>query len=106
MIVRDILQEFDSQKEVEEEEKKYSPFKQSPHFDDILNEIDEGIGKREINIGKPIIVIDAQNVAMRYGKNEKFTCEGITVAINFWKKHGHPVKAFAPEYLLDYEQVG
>ena len=54
---------------------------------------------------KPLIVLDAQNVAMRHGKDQVFSCKGIQIAIQFWKKNGHEVICFLPEYLFNYKEV-
>ena len=42
---------------------------------------------------------------MRHGKGKLFSTLGIKLAINFWVKNGHTVKAFLPDYLFDIEQV-
>ena len=55
---------------------------------------------------KPLIVLDAQNVAMRHGVDAQFSCKGILIAVNFWQKNGHDVICFLPEYLLNYAAVG
>lgn len=54
---------------------------------------------------KPLIVLDAQNVAMKHGRDKLFSTKGIHIAINYWMKNGHKVVCFLPEYLFDYEQV-
>lgn len=46
-----------------------------------------------------------QNIAMKHGKNEKFSCAGIIIAINFWVLNGHKVIGFMPEYLMDSKKV-
>ena len=35
---------------------------------------------------KPLIVLDAQNVAMRHGVDVCFSCKGIRIAVNFWQR--------------------
>lgn len=54
---------------------------------------------------KPLIVIDAQNIAMKHGKDKLFSVKGIQIAVNYWNKNGHRVVGFLPEYLFDYEEV-
>ena len=54
---------------------------------------------------KPLIVLDAQNVAMRHGQDKLFSCRGIQIAVQYWVKNGHKVICFLPEYLFDYQQV-
>lgn len=55
---------------------------------------------------KPLIVLDAQNIAMRHGKDKVFSCRGIQIAVQYWVKNGHKVICFLPEYLFNYEEVG
>ena len=50
-------------------------------------------------------MIDAQNVAMRHGKDKLFSVKGIHLCLNYWIKNGHNVVCFVPEYLFDYKQV-
>lgn len=52
---------------------------------------------------KPLIILDAQNIAMKHGKDKVFSVKGIYLAINYWKKNGHQVVCFVPDYLVDYE---
>lgn len=52
---------------------------------------------------KPLIVLDAQNVAMKHGRDKLFSVKGIHIAVNYWHKNGHKVICFLPEYLFDYE---
>lgn len=54
---------------------------------------------------KPLIILDAQNVAMKHGRDKLFSVKGIQIAVNYWVKNGHKVVCFLPEYLFDYEQV-
>ena len=42
---------------------------------------------------------------MRHGKDKYFSVKGIQIAITYWKKNGHEVVCFVPDYLVDYEQV-
>eukprot|EP00298_Acanthocystis_sp_HF-20_P009528 c18361_g1_i4.p1 GENE.c18361_g1_i4~~c18361_g1_i4.p1 ORF type:complete len:526 (+),score=180.09 c18361_g1_i4:69-1646(+) len=55
---------------------------------------------------KPLIVIDSANVAMRHGKQNKFSCAGLKICVDYWQRQGHKVIAFLPEYFLDYERAG
>lgn len=54
---------------------------------------------------KPLIVIDASNVAMRHGKNSFFSVKGIQVVVEYWQKNGHKVVCFLPDYLFSHDQV-
>jgi hypothetical protein len=42
---------------------------------------------------------------MRHGRDKTFSVKGIQIAINYWRKNGHEVVCFVPDYLVDYEQV-
>ena len=53
-----------------------------------------------------MIVVDASNAAMRYGKNKEFIVRGLQIVLEFWKKNGHQVICFLPDYLFNYEEVG
>lgn len=71
-----------------------------------LEDTDTAMGKIGRTIGgdyKPLIVLDAQNVAMKHGRDKFFSTKGIHLAINYWIKNGHKVVCFLPEYLFDYE---
>jgi hypothetical protein len=54
---------------------------------------------------KPLIIIDASNIAMRHGKNSFFSVKGIQVVAEYWQKNGHKVICFLPDYLFSYDQV-
>lgn len=43
-----------------------------------------------------LIVIDAANVAMRHGLKAKFSCNGIQLALDFFRAAGHKTVAFLP----------
>ena len=81
--------------------------KQKSKDEEIFDQIDslnDGI-KTSVTTSKPLIVLDAQNIAMRHGKDKFFSVMGIQIAINYWRKNGHQVVCFVPDYLLDYNQV-
>lgn len=44
----------------------------------------------------PLIIIDAPNIAMRYGMTKSFACNGIAIAIEFFQRLGHKVIGFLP----------
>jgi len=46
------------------------------------------------------MLLDVQNIAMRFGHSKKFACLGIKVAIEYWQGLGHRVLGFLPDYLL------
>ena len=50
---------------------------------------------------KPLIVLDASNIAMRHGENKGiYSTKGIQIAIEFFTKNGHKVISFLPDYLF------
>ena len=55
--------------------------------------------------GPPLIILDVQNIAMRYSHNKKFSCIGIKIAIDYWVSRGHRVLGFLPDYLLWREKI-
>lgn len=54
---------------------------------------------------KPLIVLDAPNIAMRCGRGKQFTSAGITAAIVYYQRRGHKVVAFLPESYLDADKI-
>ena len=60
--------------------------------------------KNQPKLEKPLIVIDVQNVAMKYG-NGIFLCKGIEISLNFWKNRHHEVVGFMPDYLLNDKEI-
>ncbi len=60
-------------------------------------------GKNIINIPvektKPLIILDASNIAMRHG-DQKFSSKGIQIAMDYFNKNGHKVISFLPEYFF------
>ena len=50
---------------------------------------------------KPLIVLDASNIAMRHGEQKGiYSTKGIKIAIDFFTKNGHQVISFLPDYLF------
>lgn len=47
------------------------------------------ISESKLKEDKPLIIVDASNVAMRYGKNKEFKVKGIQIVVEYWKKNGH-----------------
>ena len=43
---------------------------------------------------------------MRHGLNKRFSCQGIQIVIEYFKKLGHTVMAFMPDYYMNYEKIG
>ena len=54
---------------------------------------------------KPLIVLDAPNIAMRMGKGKQFKSAAISAAIVFYQRRGHRVVAFLPESYLDVDRI-
>jgi hypothetical protein len=44
----------------------------------------------------PLIVLDVPNIAMRHGRNAKFSCKGVKIAFDFFLHTGHKVIGFLP----------
>ncbi len=42
---------------------------------------------------------------MRYGKNACFKVKGVQIVVEFFKKNGHNVICFLPDYLFNYDEV-
>ena len=50
---------------------------------------------------KPLIVLDASNIAMRHGEQKSiYSTKGIEIAIEYFTKNGHKVISFLPDYLF------
>ena len=63
----------------------------------IINENKISKEKKE----KPLIVLDASNIAMRHGEQKGiYSTKGIQIAIEFFTKNGHKVISFLPDYLF------
>jgi hypothetical protein len=54
---------------------------------------------------KPLILLDASNIAMRHG-DRNFSCKGIKIVMDFFKRSGHEVLSFLPEYLFNKASPG
>ncbi len=48
---------------------------------------------------KPLVLLDASNIAMRHG-DKKFSTKGIKIVIDYFISNGHQVLSFLPEYLF------
>ena len=48
---------------------------------------------------KPLIILDASNVAMRHG-GQTYSTKGIKIVMDYFTKNGHQVISFLPEYLF------
>eukprot|EP00475_Leptophrys_vorax_P015819 TRINITY_DN2216_c0_g1_i1.p1 TRINITY_DN2216_c0_g1~~TRINITY_DN2216_c0_g1_i1.p1 ORF type:complete len:809 (-),score=213.44 TRINITY_DN2216_c0_g1_i1:230-2602(-) len=57
-------------------------------------------------LDRRLVVVDVANIAMAHGKNQKFSCKGIEIALEFYEKLGCDVVGFLPEYYFDYGRVG
>ena len=51
------------------------------------------------------MILDVQNIAMRFGHSQKFACQGIKIALDFWQSRGHRCIGFLPDYLLWREKI-
>jgi hypothetical protein len=74
--------------------------------EDFFKQIDLHASSTTHKVGeKPLIIIDASNVAMRHGKNSFFSVKGLQIVVEYWQKNGHQVVCFLPDYLFSYDQV-
>ena len=45
------------------------------------------------------VVIDGSNVAMSHGNKDRFSCKGIAIAVEFFRKRGHKnISVFVPKW--------
>ena len=59
------------------------------------------VTKEKKEKAKPLIVLDASNIAMRHGEQKGiYSTKGIQIAIEFFTKNGHKVISFLPDYLF------
>ena len=56
--------------------------------------------------GKPLIVIDGPNVAIKHGQRTRFSCRGIQLVIEYWQAAGHRTLAFVPDSYLNFDRAG
>jgi hypothetical protein len=57
--------------------------------EDFFKEIDSIATASQKKGEKPLIIVDASNVAMRHGKNSFFSVKGIQIVVEYWQKNGH-----------------
>ena len=56
---------------------------------------------------RPLLVLDLPNICMRHGDHKVFSCAGLAICIEYWRKKGfRRIVAFVPSHLLSYERVG
>mmetsp|Transcript_34762 Transcript_34762/g.67619 ORF Transcript_34762/g.67619 Transcript_34762/m.67619 type:complete len:1314 (-) Transcript_34762:589-4530(-) len=56
---------------------------------------------------KPLLILDLPNICMRHGQHKRFSCAGIQLCIDHFRKRGFKkMVAFVPEHLLDYDNAG
>ena len=53
---------------------------------------------------KNMIILDGQNVAIRYGDTQ-FSAEGLQIALDYWIKKGHQAHVMLPDYCFNKEEV-
>jgi hypothetical protein len=53
----------------------------------------------------PLIVLDAPNIAMRHGLNERFSSRGIAIVFNYFLSMGHKVIGFLPVSVLRLNKI-
>ncbi|CDW86913.1 UNKNOWN [Stylonychia lemnae] len=73
--------------------------------EDFFSQIDQISRVNQRVDQKPMIIVDAQNSAMRHGGSKFFSVLGVQIVIEYWHKNGHQVVCFLPDYLFNYDQV-
>ena len=63
-----------------------------------------GLGLNTETKEKNKIIIDGQNVAIRYG-DTRFSSMGLKLAIECFKERGHEVHVVLPDYFFNKEEV-
>lgn len=53
---------------------------------------------------KHLIILDGQNIAIRYG-DTRFSSLGLKIAIDYWVEKGHTVHVLLPDYFFNKEEV-
>jgi len=86
------------------EEIKLMPTRDFFEGESEVYKIHNQISEANIKIGKPLIVVDVQNIAMKYG-NGTFVCKGIEITLEFWKNRKHKVVGFIPDYLINDREI-
>eukprot|EP00347_Sterkiella_histriomuscorum_P013648 403363909 len=111
LILKDNLEMLRCTFEDKKQSNNNSPIKESMDPEELKEseQFFEQIDKLAINSQKldqkPLIIVDAQNAAMRHGGGKLFSVKGIQIVIEFWHKNGHQVVCFLPDYLLNYDQI-
>eukprot|EP00826_Nyctotherus_ovalis_P038528 TRINITY_DN3613_c0_g1_i4.p1 TRINITY_DN3613_c0_g1~~TRINITY_DN3613_c0_g1_i4.p1 ORF type:complete len:668 (+),score=198.15 TRINITY_DN3613_c0_g1_i4:321-2324(+) len=103
-LVKELLSKMECEV-VEPEEIKMMPAENFFKADsEELKKIHDQISKAKVRPDKPLIVVDVQNVAMKYG-NGTFVCKGIEIALDFWRNKQHKVVGFMPDYLVNEREI-
>lgn len=75
----------------QKEEKKEELFEDEDDLkQDIRKEIEDSFKnlptQHELNVQKTLIVVDGMNVAIRHGRDKRFSSKGLKIAIDYWLK--------------------
>lgn len=65
----------------------------------IFNQFKAQINFTNVKKIKPLILLDASNIAMRHG-NQTFSTKGVKIVMDYFTVNGHKVLSFLPEYLF------
>ncbi|XP_023303449.2 putative uncharacterized protein DDB_G0289963, partial [Lucilia cuprina] len=55
----------------------------------------------ELNEGKRMVIIDGSNVAFKHGLDQAFSVKGLKIAIEYFERMGHEVKAVIPQFRMN-----
>ncbi|KAM7343159.1 aarF domain containing kinase 1 isoform 2-T2 [Cochliomyia hominivorax] len=58
-------------------------------------------GKEGLTSGKRMVIIDGSNVAFKHGLDQVFSVKGLKIAIEYFEKMGHEVKAVIPQFRMN-----
>ncbi|XP_037819177.1 putative uncharacterized protein DDB_G0287457 isoform X2 [Lucilia sericata] len=55
----------------------------------------------ELTEGKRMVIIDGSNVAFKHGLDQAFSVKGLKIAIEYFERMGHEVKAVIPQFRMN-----
>ncbi|XP_065369751.1 uncharacterized protein LOC135962006 [Calliphora vicina] len=56
---------------------------------------------KELAIGKRMVIIDGSNVAFKHALDQAFSVKGLKIAIEYFERMGHEVKAIIPQFRMN-----
>ncbi|KRX00081.1 hypothetical protein PPERSA_07278 [Pseudocohnilembus persalinus] len=106
-----IAQQFlwDSEQKIKqrEEEEKLQDIKQLTK--DIKKELEDQFKdlpqQNDENLSKTLIIVDGMNVAIRHGKDKRFSSQGLKAVVDFFLPKKHNVLILLPDFCFNKEQA-